>query len=224
LKSGFENEKINETGRALKMLFNRQVARRDAIINGIASAVFAIAASVLYVICAVQAQSVVGLLPQLIMLLLVVVSGVIVAVAWIKNDKKTAYATSLIAMPLYAAPFFILNIDLLVSGSIMDHFWPLGLGYMWYLIAVLTVLESFAYELIHVVKGKSNPKFSPAMNTETAAFLLAGAAVCFVIWAGKNYTSILYWALFIGLLGEIALVEAFAESLDLASRSETENK
>jgi hypothetical protein len=206
------------------MLFNRQVARRDAILNGFASAVCAVTALVLYIVCAIQAKSLAGLFSELVMALLVAISGVILAIAWIKNDKKTAYVTALITMPLYAAPFFLLNIDLLINGSIMDNFWPLGLGYLWYLVAVLTVIESFVYELIHLVKGKANPKFSPAMNTETAAFLLAGAAICFVIWAGKNYDSLLYWALFIGLLGEIALVEAFAESLDLATRPETPNK
>jgi hypothetical protein len=70
-----------------------------------------------------------------------------------------------------------------------------------------------------LVKGKENPKFSPSANAESAAFLLAGAAVCFAI-AGAKYT-LDFWGLFLGVLSEIAFVEASAEALYLYREVET---
>jgi len=201
------------------MLFSRSVARRDAILNGFGCAVLAIASIVINLIVAIQNKSSTGVLENLILSLVILFAGLWIAIAYLKNNKVSAYICALIVMPIYGTAVFFGNIAVFTSGVLQDHFWPVGLGYLWYFIGAITVVEAAAYEVVSLVKGKENPKFSPSANAESAAFLLAGAAVCFAI-AGAKYT-LDFWGLFLGVLSEIAFVEASAEALYLYREVET---
>jgi len=202
------------------MLFSRTVARRDAILNGFACAILAIASMVINIIVAVQNKSSAGVLENVLLSLIILMVGLWIAVSYLKNNKVSAYIAALVVMPIYGTSVVFGNIFIYTDGiTLHDNFWPVGLGYIWYIIGAIVVIEAAAYEVVSLVKGKENPKFSPSANAESAAFLLAGAAVCFAI-AGAKYT-LDFWGLFLGVLSEIAFVEASAEALYLYREVET---
>ena len=152
--------------------------------------------------------------------LIILMVGLWIAVSYLKNNKVSAYIAALVVMPIYGTSVVFGNIFIYTDGiTLHDNFWPVGLGYIWYIIGAIIVIEAAAYEVVSLVKGKENPKFSPSANAESAAFLLAGAAVCFAI-AGAKYT-LDFWGLFLGVLSEIAFVEASAEALYLYREVET---
>jgi hypothetical protein len=119
------------------MLFSRTVARRDAILNGFACAILAIASMVINIIVAVQNKSSAGVLEKTCILsLIILMVGLWIAVSYLKNNKVSAY----ICRPRGHADLWHRRWSLGIFSSIPtgitlhDNFWPVGLGYIWYII------------------------------------------------------------------------------------------
>jgi hypothetical protein len=136
-----------------------------------------------------------------------------------RNDKKTAFIAAMMGMPLYGGAIIFSNVDMFIDGTYAAlDFWPLGLALIEYLVVALIILEAFAYVLVHLIKGKFNPKFSPAQNAEAASFILAFVVILWTVPSFKNsanWGSVDFWSTLLSLCGEIALVEAFASTLYL---------
>ena len=84
----------------VSMLFSRTVARRDAILNGFACAILAIASMVINIIVAVQNKSSAGVLENVLLSLIILMVGLWIAVSYLKNNKVSAYIAALVVMAL----------------------------------------------------------------------------------------------------------------------------
>lgn len=205
------------------MLFNRNVLKRDAIISAFLTFLFALAGSVFNIITYAQSGSGANaksyFMSDLLLNIGMIVDVLVIAIAFLRNDKKTAFVAALMGMPLYGGAVLFSNVDMFTDGTYAAlDFWPLGLALVEYMVIAVCILEAFVYVLIHLIKGKANPKFSPAQNTEATSIILAFVVVLWMIPAFKQpdiWKSTELWSNLLSLCGEIALVETFASTLFL---------
>jgi hypothetical protein len=203
------------------MLFNRNVLKKDVIISAFLAVLFAIAGGVFNVIVYVQSAS--GsiakdyFMSDLLLSIGVLADALVLAIAFLRNDKNTAFIATMVGMPLYGGAVLFANVDRFSDGTYAAlDFWPLGLALIEYMVVAVCILEAFGYVLVHLIKKKASPKFSPAQNTEAASIILLFVAVLWIIPAFKQsstWGSAELWSTLLGLCGEIALVEAFAGTL-----------
>jgi len=198
------------------MLFNRHVAKSDAIIGGFVAAALAIFSMVVAIVVYAKGNANAYLLSDLLLNVLVLTIGLTVAISLLKNDVRTAFIASAVGMPIYASAVLFGNIDIYMQINDLYHAsFPLWLGFIWYIVAAIGLIECTFYLVAGLVKGRENPKFGVSANVEVNSFLLAGAGVCFAIAGGIN-KDWSYWGTFVGVLSEIALVESFASVFVLA--------
>lgn len=175
------------------MLFNRRVAKLDAILGGFLACALAIFSFVVSIVTYVQGEANSFLLSDLLLDFLVLADGLAMAVAWLRNDKKTAFIAAAVGMPLFESAIFFGNVDVYMKiNDLYDTSFAAWLGFIWYMVAAAGLIETTFYLVAGLVKGKSNPKFSVSENTEVNSFFLSGAGVCFAI-AGGLAESWSYW-------------------------------
>jgi uncharacterized membrane protein (UPF0136 family) len=196
------------------MLFNRSGRKIDAVICSFVAVALAIFSMVITIVFYVQGNENPSLLSGLLLSSLVIVISLLMAIGFLSNHRNLAVISAAVGLPFYASAVFFENIDTyMIIGDIYNNSFVLWLGIIWYMTAAVGLGESFVYLVMHFVTGKANPKFSVPMNVEVNAFLLAGAAVCFGIYAGSLSWG--FWAFFAGCCSEIGMVEAMADSLDM---------
>jgi hypothetical protein len=205
------------------MLFSRHISKRGVVFASAFASVFSLAHAVIQIIVYAQGSHGPMFLSSLLVSLGIFAACLIIMISFIKDKKNVALITTVIAMPLYGTAIFFANVDGFIDGTYAAmEFWPLGLCFIEYLVVALTVIESFVYVIIKFVKGKGNPKFSPAQNTEVACYILLFVEVLWVIGVIKysTYNNISYWGTICGYIGEVSMLEAFAYTLYLGNEKD----
>lgn len=198
------------------MLFNRHVAKVDATISGFCATGASVAAIALNIVILAKANDATTFASSLLMAIGVLISGLFIAIGWLKDDKKLSFIAAFISLPFYASGALFQNVDQLKNISDMfDASFPYAIGLIWYILIAVGLLEAFIHLVITVVSNKDNSAFNVSSNIEANSYLMVGVMICFAIAIGSHYNNLEYWEFMISCLSECALIEAMASTIHL---------